>query len=107
MEAVRGRGATTRARQRHIRRRRACETRSRSLIDDPDLAGNPVARAHARAAHRGPTSARSHRRPLLEVVALLVIVPAIVLLVSNPAGWVLLFMLCLGFGYLFAFGGIL
>jgi hypothetical protein len=35
------------------------------------------------------------------------VLPAILLLGSNPLGWVLLLGLCFGFGYLFGFGGIL
>jgi hypothetical protein len=37
----------------------------------------------------------------------LVVMPAIILLVSNPLGWIVLLMLCFGFAYLFGFGSIL
>jgi len=78
-----------------------------SWLDDPRLAGNPVARAHARAARQGhPTPAGDGSR-IGTSLLFLVVLPAVFFLVSNPLGWVLLFWLCLGFGLLFGFGGIL
>jgi len=72
---------------------------------DPDaVATNPVARAHARARLRPePPEAR----PTLRVAGSAVIVLTIFALVSNPLGWILLFLICIGFAVLFAFGGIL
>jgi hypothetical protein len=81
--------------------------RSEAWLGDPELAGNPVALAHARAIHenRPPSPGAGH--PIGTALLFLVVVPAILLLVSNPLGLVALFGLCLGFGYLFGFGGIL
>lgn len=86
---------------------RLARTHPGSWLDNPDLAGNPVALAHARAQRESPASRAGTGRPAGSALPLLVVVPAIVLLVSNPLGWVALFGLCLGLGYLFAFGGIL
>ena len=86
---------------------RLVSKRTASIFDDPDLAGNPVALAHARAArenHRPPAGAG---HPIGTALFFLVVAPAILLLVSNPVGWIALFGLCLGCGYLFGFGGIL
>jgi hypothetical protein len=79
-----------------------------SILEDPDLAGNPVALAHARATrknHRATAGSGGH--PIGTALLFLVVVPAIIFLVSNPLGWVLLLGLCFGFAYLFGFGGIL
>lgn len=81
--------------------------RTASILDDPDLAGNPVALAHARAARENHRRSPGAGHPIGVALFFLVVVPAILFLVSNPLGLLLLFGLCLGFGYLFGFGGIL
>ncbi|HEY1479588.1 MAG TPA: hypothetical protein VGF46_06140 [Gaiellales bacterium] len=68
------------------------------------MAANPVARAHARARLRPEPPEAS---PTVRVAGSAVVVLTIFALVSNPLGWILLFLLCLGFAVLFAFGGIL
>jgi len=78
-----------------------------SLLDDPDLAGNPVALAHARAKRENRESPPGADGPIGTALLFLVVVPAILLLVSNPLGWVILLGACFGFAYLFGFGGIL
>jgi hypothetical protein len=74
---------------------------------DPDLSGNPVARAHARAARDSRPEPEGAEHPLGRALVFLVVVPAIVFLVSNPIGWLTLFGLCLGIAVLTGFGGIL
>jgi hypothetical protein len=86
------------------------DTRSPSLASNLEVLHpeNQVARAHAGAAKRTlaePTSA--HRSIVGQVLLWIVLIPAIVFLVSNPLGWVVLLLLVLGFAALFAFGGIL
>jgi hypothetical protein len=81
-------------------------TQGTSWLEDPRLAGNPVARAHARASRDPATSSATGSR-IGRALVLLVVLPAILFLVSNPVGRLLLFWLCLGFGLLFGFGGIL
>ncbi len=76
-------------------------------LDDPDLAGNPVALAHARAAREHHAAPKGEGSPIGTALLFLVVAPALVLLVSNPLGWVLLLGLCFVFAYLFGFGGIL
>jgi hypothetical protein len=68
------------------------------------IQANPVARAHARAGARG---SESEQRPLGRVLLWVVVIPAIVFLVSNPVGWVVLFLLVLGSAAATGFGGIL
>ena len=82
-------------------------THATSWLDDPDLVGNPVALAHARARreNRPPSPGAGH--PIGTALLFLVVVPALIFLVSTPLGLLALFGLCLGFGYLFGFGGIL
>jgi hypothetical protein len=75
------------------------------MLADPDLAGNPVALAHARALRDGESPTASGGSPVAAALIFLVVAPTIVLLVSNPLGLVALFGLCLGFAYLIAFGG--
>jgi hypothetical protein len=82
-------------------------TRAASWLDDPDLAGNPVALAHARAARETHASPARAGHPVSTALLFLVVLPAILFLVTNPLGWLLLLGLCFGFGYLFGFGGIL
>ena len=82
-------------------------TRGTSVFDDPDLAGNPVALAHARATRENRASPAGSGHPVGTALLFLVATPAILVLVSNPLGWLALFGLCLGFGYLVGFGGIL
>jgi hypothetical protein len=77
------------------------------MVEDPRLAGNPVARAHARAARETRATRADDGSRIGTVLLFAVALPAIFFLVSNPLGWVLLFWLCLGFGLLFGFGGIL
>jgi hypothetical protein len=67
--------------------------------------GNPVAQAHARA--RGRVEPVEADHPIARVLVWTVLIPAIVLLVSNPVGWIVLFLLALGGAFLFGFGGIL
>ena len=67
---------------------------------DP-LAGNPVARAHAR---RGGASSAAAGSPIGRILLWTVAIPAIVFLVSNPLGWLILFLMCLGVAV--PFGGI-
>ena len=86
--------------------RRLAATRP-SLLDNPDLAGNPVAVAHARAARQNRPAASGTGSPIATALVFLVVAPALIFLVSNPLGWLALFGLCLGFGFLFGFGGIL
>jgi hypothetical protein len=86
---------------------RLAATRPSSVLDDPDLAGNPVALAHARAAREHHAPSRGEGSPVGTALFFLVAAPALIFLVSNPLGLLLLFGLCLGFGYLFGFGGIL
>ena len=81
--------------------------RPASILDNPDLAGNPVALAHARAIGRSGEPPASAGHPVGLALVFLVVIPTIVLLVSNPLGWFVLFMLCFGFAYLFGFGSIL
>ena len=69
------------------------------------LQDNPVARAHARAQEHGESGREDH--PLGRVLLWVVVIPAIVFLVSNPLGWIVLFLLCLGVALLSGFGGIL
>jgi hypothetical protein len=92
------------------RQRRPCKQgrcgRRETWLDDPRLAGNPVARAHARASGEPATSSAAGSR-IGRALVFVVVLPVIVFLVSNPVGWLLLFWLCLGFGLLFGFGGIL
>jgi len=66
--------------------------------------GNPVAQAHARARVREPAEAD---HPISRVLVWTVVIPAIVCLVSNPLGWIVLFLLALGGAFLFGFGGVL
>lgn len=87
--------------------RRARAPRATSFADDPELAGNPVARAHARASRSGNAGTASDGHPVQPALVFLVVLPTLIFLVSNPVGWIVLFTLCLGFGYLFGFGGIL
>ena len=68
------------------------------------LEGNPVARAHARARVR---TASDEESPVGRMLVWLVVIPAIVFLVSNPVGWLVLFLLVLGTAALTGFGGIL
>jgi hypothetical protein len=74
-------------------------------VRDPydSISSNPVARAHARARTR---SSEPEERRLGRVLVWTVVVPGIVLLVSNPFGWILLFLLVLGFAALTGFGSI-
>jgi hypothetical protein len=81
--------------------------RPASILDDPDLAGNPVALAHARALGRGGSPSASAGHPVGLALVFLAVIPTLILLVSNPLGWFVLFMLCFGFAYLFGFGSIL
>jgi hypothetical protein len=67
--------------------------------------GNPVAQAHARA--RGRVERREADHPIGRILIWTVLIPAIVFLVSNPVGWLVLFLLALGGAFLFGFGGIL
>ena len=67
--------------------------------------GNPVAQAHARA--RGRVGASELDHPIARGLVWTVLIPAIVFLVSNPVGWIVLFLLALGGAFLFGFGGIL
>ena len=77
-----------------------------ATIDRHDaFAGNPVARAHARAANGSERPDARGALPTLLVWA--VVVPSIVALTSNPLGWLLLFLLLLGIGGLLGFGGVL
>jgi hypothetical protein len=86
---------------------RPVRTQAGSLLDDPRVAGNPVARAHARAARETRATPAHDGNRIGTVLLFAVVLPSIFFLVSNPLGWVLLFWLCLGFGLLFGFGGIL
>jgi hypothetical protein len=86
---------------------RARAPRATSFSDDPELAGNPIARAHARASRSGSATTASGGHPIQTALVFLVVLPTILFLVTNPVGWIVLFMLCLGFGYLFGFGAIL
>ena len=70
---------------------------------DP-LAGNPVARAHAR---RGGASSAAEASPIGRILLWAVAIPAMIFLVSNPLGWLILFLMCLGIAVLTGFGGIL
>ncbi len=70
---------------------------------DP-LAGNPVARAHAR---RGGASSAAEGSPIGRILLWTIAIPAMIFLVSNPLGWLLLFLMCLGIAVLTGFGGIL
>ena len=74
---------------------------------DPDLSGNPVARAHARAARDSRPEPEGAEHPLGRALVFLVVIPTVVFLVSNPIGWLALFGLCLGIAVLSGFGGIL
>jgi hypothetical protein len=69
--------------------------------------GNPVAQAHARAARSTASESTAHSSLLSGALLWTVVIPAIVFLVSNPLGWVVLLMLVLAFGALTAFGAIL
>lgn len=78
------------------------------LVEQPQpyggLEGNPVARAHARAR---VWTASDEESPLGRALVWLVVIPALVFLVSNPLGWIVLFLLGLGAAALCGFGGIL
>jgi hypothetical protein len=65
------------------------------------LSSNPVAVAHA----RGATSA-AEGHWMSGVLVWTVLIPTLVVLVSNPLGWVILFMLVLAGATLTAFGAI-
>jgi hypothetical protein len=65
---------------------------------------NPVAQAHARAHLR--TTATSDG-PMGRLLLWTVVIPTIVFLVSNPLGWIILFLLCLGSAAALGFGAIL
>jgi hypothetical protein len=65
---------------------------------------NPVARAHERARGREPSN---EDHPIGRVLVWVVVIPTIVFLVSNPVGWLVLFLLVLGVAVLSGFGGIL
>jgi hypothetical protein len=71
---------------------------------DAALAGNPVARAHARARERSSSVEESS---IGSVLVWTLVVPTIFFLASNPVGWLLLFLLTLGIAALTGFGGIL
>ena len=86
---------------------RLASTHTGSILDDPDLAGTPVALAHARAARENHAPSAGAGHPLGTALLFLVVAPTLILLVSNPLGWVILLGLCFGFAYLFGFGGIL
>jgi hypothetical protein len=74
---------------------------------DLELAANPVARAQLRAEQgRGRSDPRPGGR-LATVLVWTVVVPTLVGLVSNPAGWLVLFLLCLGVGGALGFGSAL
>ena len=77
------------------------------MLDDPDLAGNPVALAHARALRQGESPTAGGGNPAAAALIFLVVAPTIVLLVSNPLGLLVMFLLCLLLGYLIGFGGAL
>jgi hypothetical protein len=74
-------------------------------VHDPfeSISSNPVARAHARARTRSYERQESR---ISGVLVWLVVVPGILLLVSNPFGWIVLFLLVMGFAALTGFGGI-
>ena len=74
---------------------------------DPDISGNPVARAHARAARDSRPEPEGAEHPLGRALVYLVVIPGIFFLASNPFGWLALFGLCLGIAVLTGFGGIL
>lgn len=76
-----------------------------SILNNPDLAGNPVALAHARAGRGGHSTATAAGHPAATPLVFLVVMPTIILLVSNPLGWLVLLMLCFVFAYLIGFGG--
>ena len=85
-----------------------------TVVQEPPLAqlaqpgwhgGNPVAEAHARA--RGRVEPVEADHPIARALVWTVLIPAIVFLVSNPVGWLVLFLLALGGAFLFGFGGIL
>jgi hypothetical protein len=86
---------------------RLTRTQPTSWLNDPDLAGNPVALAHARATLETDATPAGDGNPIGTALLFLVVLPAILFLVTNPLGWLLLLGLCFGFGYLFGFGGIL
>jgi hypothetical protein len=75
-------------------------------MHDPydSISSNPVARAHARARTRSSEPPEESR--LSRVLVWTVVVPGILFLVSNPFGWIVLFLLVLGFAALTGFGGI-
>jgi hypothetical protein len=68
------------------------------------LEGNPVARAHARPSRRSDSAGGSIAG---QAAVWLIVVPTIIGLVSNPIGWLLLFLLCIGAGAAFGLGGLL
>jgi hypothetical protein len=74
-------------------------------IDLANLAGNPVAAAHARRANLRDRDVDTGR--LGHVLVLAVVVPTILFLVSNPLGWLLLFLTCLAVGAVTGIGSIL
>jgi hypothetical protein len=75
----------------------------RSRLPDVDPT-NPVARAHAR---REPRADAVRESRLGTLLVWTVVIPALLALVSNPVGWILLFFLVLAVGALVGFGGIL
>jgi hypothetical protein len=86
---------------------RLARTHAGSWLHDPELAGNPVAVAHARAQRESRPPAPGAGSSIGTALLFLIVLPTILFLVSNPLGWLLLLGLCFGFGYVFGFGGIL
>jgi hypothetical protein len=77
---------------------------ARPPLDLADLAGNPVAAAHSRRASRPDRDIDTGR--LGRILVFAVVVPTILFLVSNPVGWLLLLLACIGAGALTGIGGI-
>jgi hypothetical protein len=74
-------------------------------IERIDLTGNPVAAAHERRRSRPDRDIETGR--LGRILVLGVVVPAVLFLVSNPLGWLLLFFTILAVGALTGIGSIL
>ena len=94
----------TRPRSPEAREAHAEAPRPEPLPSYDTLVGNPVARAHAR---RGGVSSAADGSPIGRILLWTVAIPAMIFLVSNPLGWLILFLMCLGIAVLTGFGGIL
>ena len=99
--------------QRHVLRMAWCDFRPRRASPGHPPAPPstipiwPATRSRSRMRVPPARIARLTQAAVTRPELFLVVTPAVLSLVSNPLGWLALFGLCLGFGFLFGFGGIL